>query len=78
MEGIKYQKNILYSCIMTGSTCLLAGQSFLHIFTNINLIPAKGISFPFISAGGSLMIANLISVGLYLSFFKQKKEFIDL
>ena len=66
LEQTKEQKDQLQGCIMVGSTCLLGGQSLLHIFTNLNLIPAKGISFPLISAGGSLLVANLITVGLIL------------
>ncbi len=68
LNTVKYQKNPLKSCIMLGSICLLGGQSLLHIFTNINLIPAKGISFPLISAGGSLLLANLLAVGLVIKF----------
>ena len=74
LNSVKYQKDPLKSCIMMGSICLLGGQSLLHIFTNINLIPAKGISFPLISAGGSLLLANLLAIGLILRFLNYRQD----
>ena len=42
-----------------------------HVFENIGaatgLLPLTGIPLPFISQGGSSMVANLIGIGLILS-----------
>ena len=46
-----------------------------HIFENIGaatgILPLTGIPLPFISQGGSSIIANLIGVGLVLSMSYQ-------
>jgi cell division protein FtsW len=73
-NGIESQNNEFFKGIMMGSLTYLIGQFFLHVFTNINLIPAKGISLPLISAGGSLIIANLFSLGIFLFCLYQKDE----
>jgi cell division protein FtsW len=57
--------------IIMGSLVFLMGQSMLHIFTNLNLIPPKGISFPLISAGGSLLISNMIGLGIIIHILDQ-------
>ncbi|WP_067100708.1 FtsW/RodA/SpoVE family cell cycle protein [Streptococcus sp. DD13] len=59
--------NRFYTYIATGFIMML----LFHIFENIGaatgILPLTGIPLPFISQGGSSMIANLIGVGLVLS-----------
>lgn len=47
-----------------------------NIGANIGLLPLTGIPLPFISAGGSAMVSNLIGVGLILSmkYHTQEKQ----
>lgn len=60
-------KNLFYTYITTGFIMML----IFHIFENIGaatgILPLTGIPLPFISQGGSAMVANLIGVGLVLS-----------
>ncbi len=53
--------------IAGGITTMLVFQAFLNIGCTIGVLPTTGKPLPFISAGGSSMIASLIMVGLVLS-----------
>ncbi len=48
----------------TGFAILLISQVFIHIGMNLGLLPIIGISLPFVSYGGSGLIASLISLGI--------------
>jgi cell division protein FtsW len=52
----------------TGATAWLAAQAFINIGAVVGLLPITGIPLPLISFGGSAMVANLVAIGLLLSF----------
>ena len=66
------QDSILYKIIIYGILIQIVYQSIFHISSNLNLIPPKGVSLPFISYGGSELLANIFSIGTLLSLTKQK------
>ena len=43
---------------------MIAVQAFVNISVVLGLLPTKGITLPFISAGGSSLVFALFSVGL--------------
>ncbi len=57
-----------------GLAMSLGIQSFMNICVVLGLMPTTGISLPFISYGGSGMLANLITVGLLLSVLRSRVE----
>lgn len=57
-----------------GLSMSLGIQSFMNICVVLGLMPTTGISLPFISYGGSGMLANLITVGLLLSVLRSRAE----
>ncbi len=58
----------------TGLTAMVSIQAFIHIAVSANLLPAKGLTLPFISYGGSSMMATGITFGLLLAFIRAAKE----
>ncbi len=48
-------------------------QSFENIAMNMGIMPVTGITLPFLSYGGSSMLASMISCGLLLSVSAQRK-----
>ncbi len=47
-----------------GLASLLFWEFFIHVAMNLGLIPVIGIPFPFVSYGGSNLIANFIALGI--------------
>lgn len=50
-----------------GFAILLALQAFLNISVAIALVPTKGIPLPFLSYGGSSLVASLVACGVLLN-----------
>ena len=42
-------------------------QSLIHMASNTDLIPTKGMTLPFLSYGGSSILASAITAGMLLS-----------
>ncbi|MBK6762892.1 MAG: rod shape-determining protein RodA [Micrococcales bacterium] len=52
--------------VATGIVCWLAAQGFENLGMNVGLLPVTGVPLPFVSYGGSSVIAAWIGVGLLL------------
>ena len=57
--------------LSAGVTCLIAIQTVLNIGVVTALLPATGVSLPFLSYGGSSLLIMLFSVGILLSVSRQ-------
>jgi cell division protein FtsW len=55
----------------TGVVSLLALQAAVNIGVTTSLLPNKGLPLPFISYGGSNLVACLFGVGLLLNIYRQ-------
>ena len=53
--------------VAIGIVALLAGQTFLNVMVSIGLMPVTGVTLPFISYGGSSLVASFMSAGLLLN-----------
>ncbi|MBI5782650.1 MAG: putative lipid II flippase FtsW [Gammaproteobacteria bacterium] len=49
-----------------GIGLLLGGQAMINMGVNMGLLPTKGLTLPFVSYGGSSMLASCIAMGLLL------------
>ena len=54
-----------------GVVCLLALQAAVNIGVTTSLLPNKGLPLPFISYGGSNLVACLFCIGLLLNIYRQ-------
>ena len=59
---------------IAGLVILFAMQSMIHLSVNLKLIPAKGMTLPFISYGGSSLIASAITMGFIIALTRQRPE----
>ena len=55
-----------------GLTMLFATQSAINMAVNLHLIPAKGMTLPFISYGGSSMISLAYAMGMLLALTREQ------
>ncbi len=64
----------LYGSVLAiGIVTWLSVQTFLNIGGMLNLIPMTGVPLPFISSGGSAILANLTAMGILVNISKQTK-----
>ena len=54
-----------------GVVCLVALQAAVNIGVTTSLLPNKGLPLPFISYGGSNLVACLFCIGLLLNIYRQ-------
>ena len=57
-----------------GLVVLFGVQTVINIAVNLDLMPAKGMTLPFISYGGSSMIAVAFGMGLLLAMTRRRPE----
>lgn len=57
-----------------GLACALGVQAFINMGVAVRLLPAKGMTLPFVSYGGSSVIASGILVGMLLAFTRTRPQ----
>ncbi len=68
----RYSPDLYGRVLAVGIIAWLAIQTFFNIGGMINLIPMTGTTLPFISHGGSSMIASMAAMGLLLNISRFK------
>lgn len=59
---------------ISGLVILLGFQSIINMGVNLQLLPAKGMTLPFISYGGSSLVATAIGMGMVLALTRRRPE----
>jgi cell division protein FtsW len=57
-----------------GLSWLIGMQAAAHIAVVTGSVPTKGLSLPFISAGGSSLVASLLAAGILVSIARSEEE----
>lgn len=70
----KYAIDDFGKFLSAGITFLIFLTALVHISVVLGLLPSTGIPLPFVSYGGSAMIANSAGVGILLNISKQIKH----
>lgn len=58
----------------TGLACIFGVQAMINMGVAVRLLPAKGMTLPFVSYGGSSVIAAGITVGMLLAFTRTRPQ----
>jgi rod shape determining protein RodA len=59
--------------IAFGVATMIAFQAIVNIGVNLNLMPATGLTLPFVSYGGSSLLSTLLGIGLVESVILRHK-----
>jgi len=62
--------------LAVGIVCFLAAQAFLNLLVVTRLFPVTGVTLPFVSAGGSSLVASCIAAGLLLNVGQNRPRII--
>ena len=65
------EKDEFLKLALVGLVSLLIIQTFIHIGVNTRLLPTTGMTFPFLSYGGSSLIGSSIIAGIILNFTRK-------
>ncbi|WP_409431894.1 FtsW/RodA/SpoVE family cell cycle protein [Litorimonas sp. RW-G-Af-16] len=55
-----------------GLATMIGMQMIINLFVNLNMAPSKGMTLPFLSYGGSSMLALCFAAGLILAFTRRR------
>ncbi len=58
----------------TGLACAFGVQALINMGVAVRLLPAKGMTLPFVSYGGSSVIASGIALGMLLAFTRARPQ----
>jgi cell division protein FtsW len=62
------------SFIALGLTTMIGVQAFVNMSVVLSLLPTKGIPLPFVSAGGSSLLINLLGMGVLLNISQHESS----
>ena len=78
-RGIKIAKraNSRFSCYLAyGITAVMTVQALLNFAVVCGAVPPTGLPLPFMSAGGSSLVAYLFAMGILLAISKNRAEYL--
>ncbi len=76
-ETARLSRDNLGYLICVGFLTMLFLQTFVNIGMNIGLAPVTGVPLPFLSYGGSAVMANLLGIGIILNIGRRKIKSLD-
>ena len=68
------ERDVFIRLAGTGLTVLLSAQAFINLGVAVRLLPAKGMTLPFVSYGGSSLIAMGALTGMLLCFTRTRPQ----
>jgi len=71
LNKVFLEKNEFIKLSLIGLISLMIIQTFIHIGVNTRLLPTTGMTFPFLSYGGSSLIGSSIIAGIILNFTRK-------
>lgn len=74
LRAARMARDTYGALIAYGVATLIAFQTIVNIGVNLRLLPATGLTLPFISYGGSSLLTSLIGIGLVQSVMLRHKS----
>ena len=77
LRGFKHlmTRDDIFTVLAVGGLLAMIGlQAFVHMGSALNLLPAKGMTLPFISYGGTSLLSVALSMGMALGLLRRKSR----
>jgi cell division protein FtsW len=71
---LRSESNLAVRLAIIGLALLLTLQAIINMGVNVGLLPAKGMTLPFISAGGSSTLAVSVTAGMLLALMRRRPD----
>jgi cell division protein FtsW len=68
-------KDIFQKYVVTGIGCWIILQVLVNLMTVVGIVPVIGVTLPFISYGGSSLIANCLALSFVLNVARREPQF---
>ena len=72
------EKDAATRLAIQGLALLFGLQALINMGVNVGLLPAKGITLPFVSSGGSSMLAVSATLGMLLALTRRRPDIARL
>ncbi|MGE0409057.1 MAG: FtsW/RodA/SpoVE family cell cycle protein, partial [Amphiplicatus sp.] len=66
-------KSVFAQTAVAGLGAMIGLQGFINIGVNLRALPAKGMTLPFVSYGGSSLLATGLALGLVLALMRHER-----
>jgi rod shape determining protein RodA len=73
LRAARISRDTFGALIAYGVATMIAFQTIVNIGVNLNLLPATGLTLPFVSYGGSSLLSTLVGIGLVESVILRQK-----
>lgn len=70
-------RSLLGTLVASGVTVTITVYALVHVAVTLSLIPTTGQPLPFISYGGSAMVANMLAAGVLLKVSRYQTRDVD-
>ncbi len=74
LRGAMLQGDLFARMAAAALACQYGMQSAINLMVNVNLIPPKGMTLPFVSYGGTSMLAVAVGMGMMLGLMRKRPE----
>jgi len=71
---IRRTKSLFTQYLSLGLVSLITFEALINMGVSVGVLPTKGLALPFISYGGSSLVAKMVLVGLLLNISKSSEE----
>lgn len=68
-------KDLFQKYVITGIGCWMILQVLVNLMTVVGIIPVIGVTLPFISYGGSSLVANCLAIAFVLNVARREPDF---
>jgi cell division protein FtsW len=74
LARLVHERNLFVRLAGTGLVSMFGVQAMINMGVAVRLLPAKGMTLPFVSYGGSSLIAGGIALGMILALTRSRPQ----